>query len=143
MIKEARTQLSYYISNPHFVAADFSLSNWVCSLRDFAPFDVIMSGYAIHHQHDERKQKLYREIPDLLRPSDLFVNLEHVASQTPWVGSISDDVFTDSLYIYHSKKGTRKICKEIGEEYVRCPDKGLSTNKNIGTEIGEYHATIR
>jgi SAM-dependent methyltransferase len=47
------------------------------------PFDLIVSGYAIHHLPTTRKRSLYREVFDSLRPGGLFVNVEHVASATP------------------------------------------------------------
>ena len=46
-------------------------------------FDVIVSGFAIHHLEDERKRTLFAEIASRLRPGGVFADLEVVASATP------------------------------------------------------------
>jgi len=43
-------------------------------------FDVILSGFAIHHLVDGRKRQLFAEAAALLEPGGVFINLEVVAS---------------------------------------------------------------
>ena len=46
-------------------------------------FDLIVSGFAIHHLDDSGKQQLFAEVAANLNPGGLFANLEVVASATP------------------------------------------------------------
>jgi tRNA (cmo5U34)-methyltransferase len=46
-------------------------------------FDLIVSGFAIHHVEDDRKRSLLHEVVGLLAPGGTFANLEVVASATP------------------------------------------------------------
>ena len=47
------------------------------------PFDLVISGLAIHHVNHERKKQLYTEIFERLKPKGVFLNLDHIASATP------------------------------------------------------------
>ncbi len=49
-------------------------------LPDIGDFDLVVSGFAIHHLVDERKRSLSREVASALLPGGVFANLEHVAS---------------------------------------------------------------
>jgi cyclopropane fatty-acyl-phospholipid synthase-like methyltransferase len=46
-------------------------------------FDLIVSGFAIHHVGNDRKRSLFAELHRALDPSGLFANLEVVKSSTP------------------------------------------------------------
>ncbi len=52
-------------------------------LPDLGTFDVVVSGFAIHHVSHERKQTLFDEIVAVLRPGGVGANLEVVACATP------------------------------------------------------------
>jgi SAM-dependent methyltransferase len=45
--------------------------------------DLVVSGFALHHLEDARKQALFAEVAEVLAPGGLFANLEVVASATP------------------------------------------------------------
>ncbi len=52
-------------------------------LAGLGAFDVVTSGFAIHHVPDSRKRAIFGEVVALLHPGGTFANLEVVASPTP------------------------------------------------------------
>jgi SAM-dependent methyltransferase len=121
------------------VKADFSSSAWLDSLNDHGPIDVVVSGFAIHHQPDARKKTLYREIYELLASPGVFLNLEHVASATPEVEKLFDDFFVDHLYRFHSQRDPATSRKEIAHTYYHRPDK----QENILASVYEQGDWLR
>lgn len=52
-------------------------------LPSIGDFDVVVSGFAIHHLAHDRKRSLFAEIANRLRPGGVFANLEVVQCATP------------------------------------------------------------
>jgi tRNA (cmo5U34)-methyltransferase len=126
MLAQARDHLGRSAADLRFVLADFGVKAWLDHVAGQAPFDVIVSGYAIHHQPDARKQELYGELFGLLRPGGLFVNVEHVASPTQRIETMWDELMADSLYAFHVRQGTGKSHKQITHELIHRPDKAAN-----------------
>jgi hypothetical protein len=59
----------------------------------------------------------------MLAPDGVFLNVEHVASASPWVTGIFDDLFVDALHGRHLSEGGEKSRAEVAEEYYFRPDK--------------------
>jgi tRNA (cmo5U34)-methyltransferase len=105
------------------IKADFSTPAWSESFQGRQDINLVLSGFAIHHQPDPRKEALYAEIYELLAPGGLFLNLEHVASATEEIQSVFDDFFIDHLYAHHCQSDPHKLRAEIAETYYGRPDK--------------------
>jgi SAM-dependent methyltransferase len=52
-------------------------------LTSLGEFDLVVTGFAVHHLEDDRKRSLFDEVRRQLRPGGVFTNLEVVASATP------------------------------------------------------------
>ncbi len=79
------------------IESDISDPAWVGVVKKFAPFDVIVSGFAIHHQPDSRKNEIYQEVFNLLSPGGIFLNLENVSSSTEWTRELFEEFYADSI----------------------------------------------
>lgn len=136
MLEAARRELAGLDPEPRFVAADLAAPAWTGELRRDAPFDLIVSSYAIHHLSDARKRQLYAEIFDLLGPGGLFVNVEHVASATPWLEAISDDLMVDSLHAFHIRQGRATSREQVAHDFVQRPDKAANILAPVEAQCG-------
>lgn len=142
MLQAARRNLEKNSGKLDFIVQDLGDKQWIDSLESKIPFDVIVSGFAIHHQPDERKKEIYKEIYQLLTPGGVFLNLEHVSSESQWSEMTFNELFIDSLYSFHKSKFSAKSREEIAQEYYHRPDKAanilapLETQCNWLRELG-------
>jgi tRNA (cmo5U34)-methyltransferase len=118
MLEAARNRFSRQSYTVRCANADYGAASWIAAADAFGPFDAIVSGYSIHHQPDGRKREVYQEIFGLLAPGALFLNLEHVASASPWVASVHDGLFVDRLERYHRDRSRA----EVEKTYYNRPD---------------------
>lgn len=116
-----------------YIACDYGDPRWTGQVE--GPFDVIVSGYSIHHQPDERKRAIYSEILHLLAPGGIFVNVEHVASASKWLESLNDELFIDHLHRWRPEESR----DEVANRFYYRPDKAA----NILAPVDDQCAWLR
>lgn len=134
MLEAAKQRLIDYSNRVSFVMADYSQPNWINSLENAAPFDVIVSGFSIHHQPDENKKAIYADIFNLLAPDGLFLNMEHVSPITRRVESWYNDLMIDARYAFYKANGKQTTREEIAEAYLNREDSGANILAPLDTQ---------
>ena len=128
--------LPRFPSPPHHLrVVDFSTSTWSNDVRDLAPFDAVVSGFAIHHQPDDSKRRIYVEIFDLLAPGAPFIHIEHVASASPWIEHQFNELLVDRMYAYDRQTGGGRNREQVAHDYVYRPDKAANILAPVETQL--------
>lgn len=133
MLEAAREKLQH-LGSVDFRTIDYSTSTWVERVTLFAPLDLVVSGYSIHHQPDARKSGLYAEIFDLLSPGGMFINIEHVASPTERLASLWDGIRVDSLYDAELARGISTTRAAVEKEYLERPERAANLFAPVETQ---------
>src|SRR5215204_3693374 len=105
-----------------YVQADFGVHDWIERVSERSPFDLVISAYAIHHQPDDCKRRLYCEIVDVLAPGGVFINIEHVQSATPRVSAIWDQLMVERLIRLHPDRDPAVVERD----YAKRPDRAAN-----------------
>jgi tRNA (cmo5U34)-methyltransferase len=123
MLQSAQDNLVNWSDNSQFILGDFGEKSWLDLVKNESPFDIIVSGFSIHHQSDIKKQEIYQEIYQILKPGGIFLNLEHVASSSQLGETLFDELFIDSLYEFHQVQGSQDSQDVIAKKYYNRSDK--------------------
>jgi ubiquinone/menaquinone biosynthesis C-methylase UbiE len=122
MLSKAKQNLQT-LDNVYFINADFSIPDWKNSINHSGEYDLVVSGFSIHHQHNDRKKEIYQEIYNLLSTNGIFLNLEHVSSATKEVESVFDDYFIDHLCSFQRKTNPDVEREVVADKHYNRPDK--------------------
>lgn len=115
-----------------YVLTDFAVPTWTNDIQQVAPFDVIVSGYAIHHVSDERKRAVYADIYQLLTPGGVFVHMEHVAPSGTFSAELHEDYFIESLHRQKLTENPQLTLAEVDEQFRKRGDQ--HANKLVSAE---------
>jgi len=96
--------------------------------------DVVLSGLAIHHLKNGRKYELFEEIHDVLKPGGIFVNLEHVKSESAFGNSLFDELMVDTLYARLKDDGKEKSKAELMKAHLVRPDQYENILISVGVQ---------
>ncbi len=96
------------------VNGDMIESAWMPDIQRAAPFDMVISRFAIHHLPHERKRSLYAEIFEVLRPGGMFVNIEHVQSPNAQYQAAFDRMLVEGI---HGLAGDRQTIEDAERAY--------------------------
>ncbi|MCP5098516.1 MAG: class I SAM-dependent methyltransferase [Chloroflexi bacterium] len=127
MLDAARQRLTN-AENAVFLQTDYGKKGWQTELEEIVncQFDVIVSGFSIHHQPDTRKKEVFAELYAMLKSGGIFLNIEHVKSRTPWIEKQFDVLFIDHLFAYANRKQMGKSREQVAQEFYYRPDKAAN-----------------
>ena len=83
--------------NAQFLTANHGNPNWIDIIPQGTNINLIIAGYTIHYQTDDRKREIYKELFEVLSENGLLIVLEHIDSQTELSQSLHDDFFIKSI----------------------------------------------
>lgn len=129
MLEAARARFRRGIPSErlYFVDVDYTRPDWTELVSGGAlpaRYDVIVSGFSIHHQPDHRKRRIYTDLFAMLAPGGIFLNLEHVASASRWGEEQFEAHFIDALHRYHTPRGRTR--DEVAIDFYHRPDKSAN-----------------
>lgn len=120
MLKAAEINCQQFKNQTLYIVQDFGNVDWLDKISKELPLDVVISGFSIHHQRDENKKRLYRDIfGRILKPGGIFLNLEQVKSATSQIETIFNEFFMDKMREFKKENKTNIPIETIEKEFYK------------------------
>lgn len=123
MLEACRSRLQAQGVTATVLEIDYSQPAWTVAVKPHGPFDAVVSGFSIHHQPDERKREIYREIHEMLVPGGWFIHLEHCATASRTAHRLFEEKFIDNISALLIREGRAADREQIRREFVDRVDK--------------------
>lgn len=136
MLDMAREHLRDAQGQLTFLDLDYGDPSWVKSVSPHLPFDTVVSGLSIHHQPDERKHSLYRDIYSLLSPGGWFINIEHIAPASQLNTDLFNNHVVDGYYAIEQRSGGKRTREEMADVFLKRPDKDANKLQSLEIQCG-------
>jgi tRNA (cmo5U34)-methyltransferase len=79
MVDVARKRFENHAQQFRYVVGDYR------KLEEGEEFDLVISSLSIHHLENEEKRALFGSIFRLLRKGGIFINIDQIRGETPWL----------------------------------------------------------
>jgi ubiquinone/menaquinone biosynthesis C-methylase UbiE len=135
MLEAARERLAPLTARAVVLRTDLATPGWRDAVADYAPFDAIVSGLAIHHLEDARKRALYGELYELLRPGGAFAHIEHVAAESEWMSQAFDEAMIDAIWAHGRRANPSLARDEAAATYEGRPDRAANRLAPLATQL--------
>src|ERR1700730_16289856 len=83
MMAEGQNQLAPFSGRYRYVEFDMHSSDWPLDIP--VPLDAALSALSVHHLPDARKQTIFREIRQRLKPNGWYINYDPIRAPEPTI----------------------------------------------------------
>ena len=134
MLEAAKARLASLTSQPTMIAADLATPAWREAVAAYAPFDAIVSSFAIHHlPKTSANAPSTASCSSCSTPGGTFAHIEHVAPEAPWIARAFDEAMIDAIWEY-GRRSEQAMTR--ADAATGLCDAGLDQDANLSRSPG-------
>jgi len=136
MLDAARKRCTTAGVDADIMMLDYSEPSWPGRVAGRGPFDLVVSGFSIHHQTGGRKEEVYGDVFGLLAPGGAFLNLDNVSSPTEKLARFFERDFVDALVSGRVRRGLVAEREAVFSEWWTRRQEDLSCCSPLEDQLG-------